>query len=210
MEKLPDMVRKFSGMIQSIQGGAARISEITGSLKDFARPNNKNKEPVDIRLVLENVARMTKSHYKHHADLVFESKTEIPNVLGNSQKLEQVFTNLVINASDAIKEKVELLREADRSFMGRLSITNAMRETPEKRIEIVINDNGIGMEPDVVGKVFDPFFTTKSIDRGTGLGMSIVYGIIQDHGGNISAESTKGKETTFTITFPPFEHNVKS
>ncbi len=101
------------------------------------------------------------------------------------------------------------MKDRGQSFQGLISIIAGLLETPEKRVEIVVKDNGIGMETDVVKKVFDPFFTTKPKDKGTGLGMSIVYGIIQDHRGNISVESPKGEGVAFTITLP-IEQNVQS
>ena len=208
LKKFPDMVARFPKMIQSIKDGAARISSITSALRRYARSDH-GKERVDIRDIVENAATMTKNQYKYHAELVIENGSEIPKIFGNSQKLEQVFINLIINATDAIKEKAEIMKDRGQSFQGLISIIAGLRETPEKRVEIVVKDNGIGMETDVVKKVFDPFFTTKPKDKGTGLGMSIVYGIIQDHRGNISVESPKGEGVAFTITLP-IEQNVQS
>jgi len=151
---------------------------------------------------------MTKNRHKYHADLVIENESGIPEIFGNSQKLEQVFINLIINAADATKEKADIMKDLDQSFQGLISIIAGLRKTPDKRVEIVVKDNGIGMESDVTRKVFDPFFTTKPQNMGTGLGMSIVYGIIQEHGGAISVESTKGEGTAFTVTLP-IEQNVE-
>jgi signal transduction histidine kinase len=202
LKKLPEMLANVPRMIQSIKEGTARISSITSALREFARPSNEKKQLTDIRQVFKGMAIMTKNRYKYHAELVIEDKAEIPKIFGNSQKLEQVFVNLIINAADAIKEKADMMKDRGQPFQGLISISTSLRERPKKRIEIVIKDNGIGMETDVMKKVFDPFFTTKSQKKGTGLGMSIVYGIIEDHGGTISVESTKGEGTGFTVTFP--------
>ena len=202
IEKLSEMLTKFPKMIQSIKEGTARISSITSSLREFARSGHKEKQPVNIQQVIENTIIMSRNQYKYHADLVTENKSEIPIIFGNSQKLEQVFVNLIINATDAIKEKTDIMRDLGQPFKGLISISTSLQETSKKTIEIIVTDNGIGMEPDIMSKIFDPFFTTKSNKKGTGLGISIVYGIVQDHGGKILVESTKEEGSAFTISLP--------
>ena len=202
LEKLSNMVDKFPGMIQSIKEGTLRISSITRGLTHFARSDHEKIELVDIRQALETAMVMAKIHYKNHADLVIENESAVPKIYANMQKLEQMFLNLITNASDAIEEKINTLEERDPTFRGRISIIITLLKRPERSIEILVKDNGIGMEADVIEKVFDPFFTTKRVRKGTGLGMSIVYGIIQDHGGDISVESTKGEGSAFTVTMP--------
>lgn len=202
VEKHGEMLTKFPEIIRSIKEGAARISSITNGLKDFARADIDVKQPVDIRLILESAAMITENHYKPHADLVIEDKSLRPNLIGNSQKLEQVFVNLIINASDAIKEKVAKKKSESSHYRGRISIQTDLSGRADRELKVLVIDNGIGMGPDVAGKVFDPFFTTKLDDKGTGLGMSIAYGIIEDHGGSISVESAMGEGTSFTIALP--------
>ena len=202
LKKLPEMLTRFPKMIQSIKEGAARNSSITSGLKEFARSDNGKRQLVDIRQALEAAMIMTKNYYKYHADLVIENTSEIPKIYGNSQKLEQVFVNMIINAADATEEKVDIMRDRGQPFQGLISIVPSLKKTLEGSIEIVVKDNGVGMDADAVGKVFDPFFTTKPLKKGTGLGMSIVHGIIEDHGGSISIESTKGEGTAFTIALP--------
>lgn len=202
LEKLSHMKRKFPEMIQSIKDGTERISFITKALRSFARPDHDEKKLVDIQQIFEHASVITQNRYKYHADLVTETAPDVPLIIGNHQRLEQVFVNLIMNASDAIKEKIDTMGQRDPPLRGLISITTTLLETPEKGIRLVIKDNGIGMDAEVKDKVFDPFFSTKPVGKGTGLGMSIVYGIIQDHNGSISVESTKGEGTAFTIALP--------
>ncbi|NVM22666.1 MAG: response regulator [Desulfobacterales bacterium] len=210
VKKVSDMIGKFHGMIESVKEGTARISKITGGLTQFSRSDHEKREPVDIRQALETAVVMTGNQYRYHADLVVEGESDLPKIFGNSQKLEQVFVNLIVNASDAIKEKTDIMKDRNESFRGLISITAFFKKTPEKAIEIVVKDNGVGMDADVMEKVFDPFYTTKPRGKGTGLGMSIVYGIIRDHGGSISVESREGEGTAFTITLLLEQRKAKS
>jgi signal transduction histidine kinase len=104
--------------------------------------------------------------------------------------LEQVIINLIANARDAI----------DAKGSGGIKVTSHLKKPDE--IEVLFSDTGTGMPADVAGHVFEPFFTTKETGKGTGLGLTISYGIIKDHGGTISVDSKEGKGTMFTITLP--------
>jgi len=121
----------------------------------------------------------------------------LPPVYGVSNRLEQVFINLVMNARDAIEEMLEKTSQKERE--GLLTIRTYQEEG---RVVAVVRDNGIGMPERVKEKIFEPFFTTKDVGRGTGLGLSISYGIVKDYEGTIEVESMPGSGTIFKITFP--------
>ena len=107
-----------------------------------------------------------------------------PQVFGNSGKLQQVFTNLLLNARDAIPAG------------GSIRISTMPAEDDSLTIEV--SDSGIGIAPENVAKIYDPFYTTKGVGRGTGLGLAVSYGIVQEHSGHISVESTPGSRHDFS------------
>ena len=205
-EKLYEMRAKFPKMIQSLKEGVARISIITNALRTFALSDRGEKQWVDMNQIVEQALVMTKNRYKYHADLSIECDPQAPKIYVNFQKLVQVFVNLIINAADAIKEKKDAMTVGGEFFMGLLSI-RIQGESTGGKISIGVTDNGIGMKADFLSNIFDPFFTTKHPDRGSGLGLSIVYGIIEDHNGAISVESKEGEGTTFTIILPVKEND---
>ena len=114
----------------------------------------------------------------------------LPQVKGLANELEQVFTNLILNAKDAVKAAKDI---------GTIEI-----ETFERNGSVCaqVKDDGIGIPKEHLSKIFDPFFTTKDVGKGTGLGLSIIYGIIEKHGGKIEVSSSEGKGSTFTVTLP--------
>ena len=119
-----------------------------------------------------------------------------PQVRGDEQKLQQVLLNLLVNAESAMQN----------AQLRHLSvITRHRRET----VHIVVSDTGHGMTPSISERVFEPFFTTKPPGEGTGLGLSVSYGIVQAHGGTISVESTPAVGTTFTIQLPLYVEAAK-
>ena len=112
-------------------------------------------------------------------------------------RLEQVFINLLINARDAIEDKIESAgsRDVEKKIFLKTRPQNG-------HVTIEIQDTGTGMPEALLDKIFEPFFTTKKVGKGTGLGLSISYGIVQDYDGSIKAETLEGEGTKFTIQFP--------
>ena len=109
-------------------------------------------------------------------------------MFGNAGKLQQVFTNLLLNARDAI------------TTGGSIRISTLPAEDHHVTVEVA--DSGMGIAPENVAKIYDPFYTTKGVGRGTGLGLAVSYGIVQEHSGHISVDSVPGRGTTFRITLP--------
>ena len=121
-------------------------------------------------------------------EIVRDYGENVPDAYGNAGKLQQVFTNLLLNARDAIPDG------------GRITVSTGIADDGSLIAEI--SDTGIGIAPENVAKIYDPFYTTKGVGQGTGLGLAVSYGIIQEHAGRISVDSEPGHGTTFRITLP--------
>jgi len=119
---------------------------------------------------------------------------DLPVIVGNSQKLQQVIVNILINASQAIEKP-----------RGTIHVMSRFNDT---QVILEIGDDGAGMDEKTTKLMFDPFFTTKRRQGGTGLGLSIVYGIIKEHKGSIAVDSKPGVGTTFTISIPRVQKEV--
>jgi C4-dicarboxylate-specific signal transduction histidine kinase len=135
----------------------------------------------------------------HQIDVELHLDPKLPLILAEHNRLEQVFINLVTNAIDALDEKAAASEE---KIEKRLEIeTFAIRN----QVIVHVTDTGCGMSNEVASKILEPFFTTKKIGKGTGLGVSISYGIVQDYDGTIDIESAIGEGTTFILKFPALE-----
>ncbi|HET7113077.1 MAG TPA: ATP-binding protein, partial [Pyrinomonadaceae bacterium] len=121
-------------------------------------------------------------------EIVRSYSEEVPQAYGNAGKLQQVFTNLLLNARDAIPDG------------GRITVMTSTGEDGSLVVEVA--DTGVGIAPENVAKIYDPFYTTKGVGQGTGLGLAVSYGIVQEHAGHISVDSMPGRGTTFRITLP--------
>ncbi|HHO75452.1 MAG TPA: HAMP domain-containing protein [Deltaproteobacteria bacterium] len=168
-----------------------RCKKIVQNLLDFARTPSGDMRPLKINDVIMMSLHLVKDQSMF---LGIEIKTDLaedlPEIRGDLSRLEEVFLNLFINASDAMEAKGVL------RISTRLSSTNS--------VKISISDTGKGIDKAYLPHIFEPFFTTKDPGQGTGLGLSITYGIIQKHNGLIDVESKPGKGTTFVITMPTY------
>ncbi len=176
----------LSNVVEESKEGTERIKKIVTDLKDFSHVDQCESKYVNINNCLESTLNMVWNELKYKAT-VLKEYGDIPEIKCFPQQLNQVFMNLLINASQAIEEKGEITIYTG-NFNG--------------QVEINISDTGKGIAKEVLPRIYDPFFTTKPVGKGTGLGLNIAYGIIQKHHGTIAAESKVGTGTTFTIKIP--------
>ncbi len=167
-----------------------RARDIVRNLLDFARESDVELTPLDVEQLVGDTLQLASNHVKlANVKVQGEVEENVPPVYGDRHQLTQVFLNLVLNALDAMPDggvlTITLEKSADRSF-----------------VHVRFADTGIGIPEQQLGKIFDPFFSTKKQARGTGLGLSVSLGIIEQHGGDIRVESEVGSGTTFTVSLP--------
>ena|GEM_PF-2768281 len=179
-----------SKKLQRIVAQVERASKIIQHLKVFSRKGEHTFEEVDINWVIEESFILVNETLKMNGiKLIVELAEKLPPVTCDFIQIEQVLTNLVTNARDAL-EQGQAKEMVVRSYAQKNAIC------------IDVQDNGCGMSAAVIAKIFDPFFTTKAVGKGTGLGMSISYGIMQDHRGELRVSSIEGQGSCFTISLP--------
>ncbi len=188
----PEIRQMVPELIEGMTEGARRINRIVKNLKDFARKESADmNEDVDINSVVSSALTLLNNIItKTSENFSVQYGENIPRFKGNSQQIEQVVVNIVINSCQAIEDKNQGI------------FVSTAYDAESKRLALTIRDEGRGMSESMQKKIFDPFFTTKRNIDGTGLGLSISSNIIQAHKGTIAVESTPGKGTTFTITLP--------
>lgn len=186
---LPESDPKHA-LLQKVRHQAERATNIVNNLLNFSRTGNAAEfTELDIRRVLDDTMQLLEPQLRgNQIRIVRDYDPDAPLVFGNAGKLQQVFTNLLLNARDAIPAG------------GAIKITTLPAE--EHSLVIEISDTGMGIAPENVVKIYDPFYTTKGVGRGTGLGLAVSYGIVQEHSGHIGVESSPGRGTTFRITLP--------
>jgi two-component system NtrC family sensor kinase len=177
-------------LLQKIRRQTDRATGIVNNLLNFSRTGSVTDfAEVDLNRVLEDTLQLLEPQFRQsRVEIMRECADDLPRVQGNAGKLQQVFTNLLLNARDAIPDG------------GRITLRTSTDERDLVNVEVL--DTGIGIAPENVARIYDPFFTTKGVGRGTGLGLAVSYGIVQEHSGHIAVESAPGRGTTFRITLP--------
>jgi PAS domain S-box-containing protein len=175
-------------LLEKIHTQTLRASGIVNNLLNFSRTGDTQFREVDINRVLDDTLQLLEPQLRSSKlEIVRHYGEELPAAYGNASKLQQVFMNLALNARDAMPAG------------GRLTITTRAVDTS---LVVDFRDTGIGIAPEHIARIYDPFFTTKEVGQGTGLGLALSYGIIQEHGGRIFVESRPNEGAHFTIKLP--------
>jgi len=190
--KLDYIMKDFPHVISESLDGTERVSRIVQSLKSFSRLDEAECKYADINECLESTINIVWNEIKYKATLKKELGI-IPLIKCYPQQLNQVFMNLLVNASHAIDKQ------------GEITVGTSQEDD---FISVTIADTGCGIPEEIQRRIFEPFFTTKDVGKGTGLGLSISYDIIKKHDGDISVESEVGSGTTFTVRLPHREATV--
>ena len=182
--------------LDTIENETRRCNEIIGNLMQFSRQEKGEHIRTSVNEVVEKSMAIV-DHQLGLMNVKIESELadNLPEISGNANQLQQVVMNLMINAQQAMGDEG-----------GTVSLATLVEG---ESLLITISDTGPGIEPDVAAKIFEPFYTTKPAGQGTGLGLSVTYGIIQDHGGDISVKRSESGGAKFVIALPlEFERTV--
>jgi len=177
-------------LLQKVRTQAERATNIVNNLLNFSRTGSATEfAEVNVARVLDDTLQLLEPQLRRsQIEIIRSYAPAAPEAYANAGKLQQVFTNLILNARDAIPDG------------GRITVSTGTADDGSLVAEIA--DTGIGIAPENVAKIYDPFYTTKGVGQGTGLGLAVSYGIVQEHAGRITVDSTPGRGTTFRITLP--------
>lgn len=179
-----------------------RIAQIVRGLRTFSRSDSENKENFPpLEALSESLELIREIYAKEEIEVIFENNISSPKVMtfGHRGQFQQVIMNLLSNAKDAVL-----------AVNDEKKIKVAISNIAKKEIYISITDNGVGIKDDVIERIFDPFFTTKPVNKGTGIGLSLVHTTVTEMKGNITVDSQVGKGTTFKITIPLSETETET
>jgi len=192
---------KFSQSVDAIKIVTRRGTDLVQQILTFARKTDVQQESVEMNGMVAEVVKLLSEMFPRTIGFTLNLDPHLPPIIANTNQIQQALLNLCVNARDAMPQG------------GRLTIRSAVARgadlrdhfpeaVEEEYTSIAVSDTGVGMDDETRGRVFEPFFTTKGRGHGTGLGLAVVYGVVQTHRGFIDVESTLGKGTTFTMYFP--------
>jgi signal transduction histidine kinase/HAMP domain-containing protein len=193
-EDIPYLRAEIPKAIDQTLEGVGRVSRIVNAMKEFSHPGTEDMTRTDLNRAIENTALVCRSEWKYVADLRLELDPLLPSIPCHPGPINQVILNLIINASHAVAEN---LRPGSKGW-----IRIATRPT-EDGVEILVEDSGKGVPPEIRPRIFDPFFTTKPVGKGTGQGLAMVYStVVRQHNGTITVSGAPGQGAVFTVRLP--------
>ncbi len=188
--------------VDQIHFQVERCHEITSAILKFGRKKEVKQAPMDPAIVIPDILKLVENSAKASGiEMVTRIEENIPYFTGDPGRFQQVMLNLINNAMHAVTEqhgvkggKIEITAQADKNDKG------------QTMVEVRVKDNGCGIKPEHMDKIFSPFFTTKAVGRGTGLGLSVCFGIIESFGGTMAVDSQPGLGTVFSIRLAAYEN----
>ena len=191
--------------LEAVDEAGHRAADLVQQILAFSRKQPRQINPVDVGALLHRTHRMLRAVIPAGVEFGVETPAELPPVAGDWSQLQQVCMNLCTNALQALQ------RSSGDVTQGRILISADVAEITQSEaglphgryVRIVVNDDGMGIAPQVRDRIFEPFFTTKPFGQGTGLGLSVVHGIVTDHGGAVRVQSSPGEGASFEVLLPP-------
>ncbi len=195
--------------LKQIEHAANRASDLTRQLLTFSRRVRSEKQPTELNREIKGVEKLLKRTLPKMITIQTELTEKLTLINADPSQIEQILMNLAVNARDAMPEGGTLTISTDVVYLDHEYCKRHLRLTPGEYVMLCVEDTGVGMDPETRERIFDPFFTTKEVGKGTGLGLAMVYGIVENHDGHIICYSEVGKGTVFKIYFPSYSASQK-
>jgi PAS domain S-box-containing protein len=199
-----DMGQYVTNMRKAVDRGAS----LTRQLLAFSRKNVIQPQVLDLNERLKDVSKLLRPLMGEDVEIVISPRTDAAIVEADPGQLDQIVLNLAVNARDAMQNGGKFILETSKVSTDEVFSQMHTPMTAGNYVMLAVSDTGVGMDPATVSRIFEPFFTTKEVDKGTGLGLAMVYGIVQQAGGHIWVYSEPGRGTTFKIYLPSAEHKL--
>jgi len=191
-----------------ILGNAERAASLTKQLLGFARGGKYNPVPLKVNNIIKDTIKVSEKMFEKNINVIYSFEKDIYSVEADRSQLDQVITNLIINAKDAMPKGGKLIFKTENVFLDEEDVQEFPELVQGYYVKITVTDTGTGITKDIIDHIFEPFFTTKGENVGTGLGLATVYGIIKNHGGQITVASEPGEGTTFAIYLPASKKEI--
>ncbi len=191
--------------LQKIHQAARTGRDLVHRLLTFSRKTESDQRPINLNQQIKHVLQIVSRTIPKMIEIELKLADRLGLINADASQIEQIIMNLAVNARDAMPEGGKLIITTESVTLGEQYCKLHSEVTPGPHVLLMISDTGTGIEKDTLEHIFDPFFTTKDVGRGTGLGLSVVYGIVQQHRGHVSCEAEVDKGTTFKIYFPQID-----
>lgn len=196
--------------LEEINAASIRGKNIVRQLLRFSRKAVLERQPMHIIPIIKDSLKFLRATIPTSIDIRQDIQTTDDTILADSTQIHQIMMNLITNSSQAIEAEGVIEIRIENVFLNEESCVLYTDLTPGNYIKVTVSDTGQGIAPEAIDRIFDPYFTTKEVDKGSGIGLSVVHGIVKSHGGAIRVKSELGKGTTFTVLFPAVETKTDS
>jgi len=188
--------------LSAIETAVRRAADLVRRLLAFSRKTEGNFRPINLNEEINQTVKILERTIPKMIEIEIRLTPDLPPIIGDSNQLEQVILNLASNAKDAMPEGGKIIIETEQATLNHHYTREHFGVEPGDYVLLRFTDTGQGMDTKTAGRIFEPFFTTKPVGQGTGLGLSVIYGVVKAHKGHISFYSAPGRGTTFNVYFP--------
>jgi signal transduction histidine kinase/CheY-like chemotaxis protein len=197
--------------LQEVLKAGTRAKKLVQQILAFSRKSSQERKPVQLRPLIQETLKMLRASLPTTIDIRQDISAEAGTVLADPTQLQQVLMNLCANAEHAMRETGGVLEvRADAVDIDADFASHHRDLQPGPYVRLMVRDTGHGIAPEIRERIFEPFFTTKKAGEGTGMGLAVVHGIVANHSGAITVQSTPGEGTVFTIYFPRIDETIES
>lgn len=210
LEEIPKESSTYE-LLCEVLSAAHRAKELTQQILTFSRQNPKSHQPLKVQPVIKEALKLISSAIPSTIKIEADIAPNAPMVMGDPTHIHQIIINLCTNAYHAMRETGGTLDVVLNKVQFKTQNKSSQKKhvPPGTYLQLLVSDTGVGIKPELIDRIFDPYFTTKKQDEGTGMGLSIVHGIVKGYGGELYAQSQPGIKTCFEVLLPCLDENVR-